>query len=402
MKNLLSLCAYIFIACNSYAAYFQADLILPNSDLKLATHIIIAGKGMEVGDQWLTIAHTQALLFKDKGSVGKIKLIAAIDNQSYKNKIKTWGYTNIKVYEQTFNDDGLLSLISENQSIASLDLIGHNGVGAGLALEDYSNRFFLNSVKKMASLKNKFTSDSYIRLTGCNTGWKLAPALANTLQVPTSGTFSAADIQDVYTQPDAWFYHDVGRYPESAKTTSINTLSFSKPEKCVYGAGCKRLKPVNGAYSGKWGTYDGNIPFQKYFCADLNNTNCAKRMALSMVTQISSVSVSKKPSLDSYARAVADHMCVANKDLNVRKICLNDIYLHVSGKKDLANGYTTMKTTKMVQCDMKSCLYQGKLTNLDINGATYSVELMQAIPQKSAPTTMKIEADYYKLGYSLL
>ncbi len=404
MKQISILAVHLFFFSIAKASFFTADLMSSNTDPQMGTHLIIAGHGMEVSDQWLSIAHTQALVFKDKKRHGPIKVVSGIDiPDTYSLKLKKWGYTNVVTTPEVMTDDSVIRVISKIDRIESIDMIGHNGVGAGLALQNYSNRFFLNSVQKLSVYKNKFTKNSYIRLAGCNTGWKLAPALANALDVPVSGTFSASDIQAVYSNPNEWFYHDLDRMPVGAVEIKTNSLSYSIPVNCSGGGGgCLRLKPVNGVYSGKWGTYDGNIPFQKYFCGKTDSNSCALRAATSILTNISNIGFSDKATLAQYSQAVADHMCSSRKDLSVRSICINDVKNHLSGQKQLAPGYTIMKNIKMVQCSMTSCLYKAIPTNIAIEGVNYSVELMAAIPQSTLPTTFTQELNFYKTGFLLL
>jgi hypothetical protein len=376
----------------AHSAYFQADLISAQSNLSLGTHLIIAGKGLEVGDQWLSIAHTQALVFKDKAKHGRIRIISAIDNaNTYASKLNKWGYQNVITFNQAMTDKKVVDLIIKSEKIASLDFIGHNGVVYGFALEDYSNRFYKNGVDLLKSLKPQFMPDSYIRILGCNTGWVLAPYMANALQVPTSGTFTFADIQDLFT-PMTWYYHDEGRYPKIAKHVSQNLISFSKPTTCINGAGCQRLKTVSIPYSGKHGSYTGTLPFAKYFCSSMNMNDCARRASLSILTNVSTVAIADKPSAEGYQKAVSDHMCSSWQDLSKRVACAKTVSDHLSGSKLALKTYTTI-TDKMLTCSFKICNFK----QVSVDGQT----LMQGVFDTPS-TAFYDELNFYKLGFSLL
>lgn len=392
MKNLI-LTLIVFLSLGKAKAdYFQADLKSTNVDPSMGVHLIIAGKGMEVGDQWLTAAHTQAMIFNDKAKHGPIRLISAIDDKStFATKLARWGYENVQVFNQTMNDARVVKLISLNSKISSLDFIGHNGVFLGFALEDYSNRFYKTSVDLLKATRGNFTADSYIRIMGCNTGWILAPYFAEAMSVPVSGTFTFADIQDLFTD-NIWYYNDEGRHPEKVKVITQNLVSFSKPENCLYAGGCKRLKPVTISYAGKHGSYSGTVPFPKYFCGSLSINDCARRAALSVTTQVSTVGIKNKPTALEYQKVVSDLLCSSWQDLSKRAQCQKSVTDHLSGIKSVSPAFTTI-TDPLLVCNFKTC--ESKVSTID--GKT----VMQGVFNKVS-TTFYDELNFYKLGFSLL
>lgn len=395
MKKLILNLAILLSSSLTYAAYFQADLKSSTTDETMGTHIIIAGKGLEVGDQWLTAAHTQAMIFAARQKHGRIRLISAIDDMStYNKKITTWGYQNISVFQETMTGSKIVKLIVANQKIASIDFVGHNGAFLGFALENYTQRFFLPQVDQLKAYKSQFAADSYIRIMGCNTGWQLAPYMAQTLGVPASGTFTFADIQAMFT-PNTWFFNDVGRYPEGSKKLSLNSISFAQPTTCNYGGGCLRLKIVEIAYQGKHGTYQGTLPFAKYFCGSLDTNSCARRAALSMKTMISESSMAEKPTLDQYSKVVAESMCSSWKDVNRRAVCQNNVIQHLKGTKTLAASYNPIDE-KALSCNFKAC--SQKITC----AADGTSCVMEGLKTATPSTTFTDEVNFYKLGFSLL
>lgn len=381
-----------FSVLKTQASYFKGKLSTQNDNEALGAHLIIAGKGLEIGDQWLTIAHTQALIFKDKAQHGPIILIAAIDKPSYQEKLKDWGYTDIKVYNQTFTGDRLIEQIAQISRISSIDYIGHNGALYGLALEDYNNRFFLTHAEKLAAYKNKFTPDSYIRLMGCNTGWNLAPKMAELLNVPVAGSFTFADIQDLYND-GSWYYHDKGRYPEGAKHDSVNRSSYTTPTSCQHQAGCSRLKVVTIPYQGKHGTYKMTLPFLKFFCGNLDRERCTTRMAKSVSTLISSTSVLQKPNLAQYSEIVADNMCNSWLDFNRRQDCFQKVMDHMSDKKTLPAAFNTIND-KLLSCTTKTCLFKKDCSS----GSC----VMEGTDTGKPSTTFVDELNLYKEGFRYL
>jgi hypothetical protein len=388
---LLTVALTSILSLTARADYFSADLKTSDENPNMGVHLIIAGKGLEVVDQWLIAAQSQALVFKDRKNHGPIKIISAIDLPSYSEYIKAWGYSNVRVFKQTMTDQRVVSLIAENQKIASIDFIGHNGAIKGLALENYDNRFFMDAVQLMAPLKSRFTADSFIRVMGCNTGWNLAPALANALNVPAAGTFTFADIQKLH-ETNVWYYNDKGRFPEGTKFNTVNSVSYSEPITCKKSGGCLRLKPVSIAYQGKHGKYSGTLPFMKFFCGNLSTNDCARRMAKSTQYLIGINNLQNKPSQNLYAETVSDHFCSAWLDSNKRVTCQRQIMDHMNGQKSVLTQFKTV-SENMLTCDFKKCAFK---TNCDSGTC-----VLEADVTKGASTATYDELNMYKLGYTL-
>ncbi len=380
------------LASQAMAAYFQADLPSARAQSSVGTHLLIVGKGLEVGDQWLRAAHTQALLFKDKTKHGPIRIIGAIENSRTLQMMRDLGYQNIQTFNQTFTGPRLNAALQNTARIASMDFIGHNGAVLGFVLEDYSNRFFLNDARAMSSLRSKMTADSYVRLMGCNTGWNLAPEMAKALQVPVAGTFTFADIQKLF-ETNEWFYHDIGRFPSGGKFLSRNDVSYTTTVKCDYHGGCLRLKPVHIAYQGKHGSYGGTVPFLKYFCAGVATADCQRRMALSM-TQFASVTASAgKPTAAQYQDILADFFCPAVKDNAKREACKQAVKNHASGTVPLRRTYTNSSGPTVI-CNLQKCETQQVCSD-------GSCAMVGKGDMKNS-TTFVDELDAYIKGYKLL
>jgi hypothetical protein len=370
-------------ANTTMADYFQADLPSVDSNASLGTHLIITGKGLEVGDQWLRAAHTQALVFKSRTQHGPIRLIGAIENSESISALKNWGYKNIQIFNQIYTGLALVKQIKQVPLVASIDMIGHNGAMLGFALENYENRFFLNEVKALEGMAKKMSPLSFVRVMGCNTGWNLAPALAKALAVPVGGTFTFADIQKVHESND-WFFHDEGRFP-GGQFLSTNTISTLEPISCIRDGGCMRLKPVHIPYQGVHGSYAGTVPFMKTFCGQLKAANCQMRMALSMHYAVSVVSHEKLPD-------VADHFCPGYKDAQKRIECKNKVIDHMLGRRALAKNYST-SSGPTVQCSLYKC---------DIVKDCSSGSCIMRGQNTVNSTTFVHELDAYINGYTLL
>lgn len=337
------------------AAFFTADLPNPNAGTGRGTHLIVVGKGLEVGDQWLRAAHTQAMIFRDRPGLGRIKIISAVENANYATLVKNWGYTNVAVHKRTMTGTEVLNQIfaaARASKIESIDFIGHNGAFYGFALEDYNNRFYLTHAKELARIRDRMAPDAVVRLMGCNTGWYLAPAVANALNVPAAGSFTYADIQELHDSQE-WFYHDAGRFP-TGQWLKSNPVSFSETKTCVAKGGCMRLKVVNSNYQGKHGSYGGTLPFLKYFCGGLGANDCHRRMAKALTHVIGVKPVRGKPSLNDFSDMVADEFCPAWIDAVKRRDCRKKVVEHMLGINPLPATFSTVTGTSMT-CDFQSC-----------------------------------------------
>jgi hypothetical protein len=386
----LTLAFSLVAAAVADAAFFTADLPNPNASASAGQQVIVTGKGLEVGDLWLRAAHTQALIFRDRQGTGQIKIIGAIENAKSIPMMQKWGYTNIKIYNRTMSGNELLKQLATFKKIESLDFIGHNGALFGLALEDYNNRFYLTHAKELGKMRSRFSKNSVIRLFGCNTGWYLAPAIALATNVPTAGSFTYADVQQLHENLE-WFYHDEGRFPEGS-FLKTNPISFSENMTCVANGGCMRLKVVNSNYQGKHGSYGGTLPFLKFFCGGLDQNDCFRRMAKSTSTLISVTSVNGKPTIDQFAEIIADQFCPSWKDDAKRRDCKIKVFNYVMGVGTLPAMYSSVDGTSMT-CDFKSCAIEKKCTD----GSCVVLSTTKGLSK-----TYVQELNAYRAGFELL
>lgn len=385
MKTLL-LALTLCIAPFAHAGFFQAELPSASAQPALGTHVVIVGNGMEVGSLFLRAAHTQALLFRDRPQHGRILLIGALEKTT-PQLLTDWGYRSVSQNASTFTAGQLIKLLSKAGPIASVDFIGHNGAFLGFVLENYENRFFLKDVPAFAALKRQFLANAVIRILGCNTGWKLAPALADAMNVPVAGTFTFADLQQLHELGD-WFYHDEGRFPEG-RFLSRNEKSFFTPIDCKNNGGCMRLKTVSNPYTGKHGNYGGGLPFLKYFCGSLNQTECFRRMALSTSTLVGTRPLDASLPAETYATVLAEQFCPSYKDKTKREDCRQRVVAHLLGRQALPRTYSPFSGTSL-RCDFKKCEFTVEC------GETTCVF---RVPTDKPSTSFVDELNAYMTGY---
>ena len=365
------------VVCNSAnAGYLEADLPSANqADVTVGAnsagaHIVIAGRGLEAGKTWLMAAQTQALVFHERDEARGVKLFTAFDpakKDEYVALLQNWGYENILIHEDEFTANELILCLHEVALISSFDFIGHDGAFLGLALEDEgaNHRFYISDVRRMKG-QVRFSKDAFIRLLGCNTGWFLAPAMAVALGVPARGTLTSADVELVYGSgaKSGWFYDEDGGQPPGSARAKHNLITFENAQRCTSGAGCTRLKAINGSYVGQHGVYAGSLPFAKYFCGNVPQEDCFRRMALSVQYSVSVTPMEKSTqdqvsSIDNFAAALADDFCPPSNVTSSWAVgCRENVVNEITGRVAIDRNYTTLKraNTQLI-CTFSRCAF---------------------------------------------
>jgi hypothetical protein len=390
--------AFVFflISQTALASFVVADLDSGASQPALGTNVVIAGQGLEAGMTWMSAAHTQALVFKDRAPHGFIRLVAAVDDsrrEAYLEILRKWGYQNIRFSDADFISDRLNDVFAEASPIASIDFIGHDGAFLGFALqdEDSDHRYYYKDVDQLAK-RAQFTRDAYIRILGCNTGWFLAPYMAKRLGVAAAGTLTSSDVE-IMTSSETWNY-DGSR----ARRASENDISYSVTERCFSLGGCVRLKAVNTSYVGQHGTYTGAVPFLKFFCGSMNQNECNRRMALSTRTLVGVDNMQgepgnpETPTRARFAATLADQFCPVG---SAHKACVRDVIGFVANDQPLDPQYTTLSAAvPSISCTFQRCQF---IVGTDSKGQKI---LIATGPKRS--TVMVDELTAYRQGYQLL
>lgn len=395
MNLAIGLSTLLLAPATSHSAFLTASLAPKSGAIETKSYVIVAGKGLEVSDQFLKIAHTQALIYQEKNPSAKVYLIAGIDKDNASQLVQSWGYKHTRVYKENFTATKLINLLGTLKVISGLDFYGHNGAFRGLALESYDHRLYTNEVPALrTAIGGKLEKDAVIRLYGCNTGYVLAPLLAKELSVPVLGTYTFADTQRILDN-GLWYYNDTGRYPEGHSFINKNQISFQEPVSCVNGGGCYRLKVVNTNYQGTHGNYGGTVPFLKVHCGNIKASICATTVAKSSVNLIPSEPLpglaSTKPTLEQFATQISDQFCGSWVDLEKRTVCARKVQDHLLGSKSLNPNFTTT-TSPTLQCDFKGCQFRK-------NCSTGTCVFESTGPAKT--TTYVDELNFYKMGFQL-
>lgn len=358
-KNLLSL---FTVAILFTARAFSFVIAVPGKNLTIDSnrpaHIIVVGKGADMGLGFLASAHLivkkyvalypehQVIIFSvnegdDASAPYLTKLNYSIvteenDNLSMKNIVKAIKKYNIP-------------------SLESLDVIAHNFPTFGSVLENKRNRMSPSN-DRLEGVSHLFSETFYIKLHGCNTGFVVAPAQANSLGVLVIGSLTSTSLTRPYSD-GFWYYADPKLSPVEQVWSPSLLLSEDKATSCK-GPMCYRLMPVKSAYNGYWGSLDGGLPYYKAFCPVGKEARCKKAMARSLINLVGNNSqLNKNRSLENITLALQDLMCSSSTVIERKNECLQNVSDVVNKK---SNRFRPIWAGKNIKCDLNDCEAQLK------------------------------------------
>lgn len=217
--------------------------------------------------------------------------------------------------------EGLMKILGELENVASIDFFTHHAASLGPRLEeDWLPQHWFNLIRcknkeecvvgdGVAELGKIFTSDAFVNFHGCNGGIPLAPELSKLWNIPVSGALSATNFATLYS--DGKFYSPYEhQYPDNEKVVRSNQWSFEESLPCLNGS-CRRMKPENTVYNGRWGSFGHGIPFMKFFC-NWNNPDlerCEKAMVTSLMAFPSIAPITPSSNLDQFKANLFDFLC---------------------------------------------------------------------------------------------
>lgn len=302
---------YIFsiisvLAFSPAHAYIKA--VYSGSPTPTTQHILIAGEGKELGTMFLEAALGKAQKIVESDPNAKVVLYSNF-NKDLAKEVEKVQRTELQVEVADTSSFGIDTLSKEvagaSLPISSLHILSHSAVTYGLHL--YKGGRFSSNNPAWAGLVGKFTSDGYIFLSGCNSGFELAPKLAQRLGVPAAGTLTSAEFQFLDQQGQWKYSSPISDLQDPG--VSANTISYRTPKSCRAGA-CIRMQPLYSSYSGYWGDYKyGSFPTFKFFCGTTPESKCEKVMALSLQHQLTDVAVDKTSSFEEFKRAAISYFC---------------------------------------------------------------------------------------------
>ena len=323
-------------------------------------HIFVIGKPGELGDLFIRSAQTKILRYKQIypdhqyiviGSYEVYKNRSILSNR-YKHKVSVANRKRLTVSR-------LVKLLGAHRNVKSLDFFSHSGAGYGIALEK-NTPFKYNHTKEVAAIRKIFSSDGYMVINGCNSGFLQAPNFSKQLNIPVFGSLTSTDFHKLHSD-GSWYNNNKGNYPEGgfAKT---NTLSFETEKNCYKNGGCLRMKPDNHNYSGYWGSYKVGLPYYRPFCASgVSESICEKsivnEISIYPSSQITGPSISKAQ----YTDAVIEYVCPQDRSRERFENCKTHLLAGISEEEIALTSskkkYGPIFRGSIIQCKRSACQF---------------------------------------------
>lgn len=397
MKKLL-LGMLTFAIANPAMAYITARYGNADKNPQTRAHILIVGKGNELGTLLQTTAATKAKKYADLYPNEQVYLITVNETGDEKNieLLRKYGFRDIEEKRSmNFDSSDVLSEMKKFKQIASVDMFSHSVAYYGVVLDGKFNRLDPKRDGYQV-LAGNFTKDAYAFLHGCNSGQMLAPILSHQWGIPVAGSFTATNFARLHENGN-WYFDD-GRKPKTGSFVSVNDKSFQRNELCAEGA-CRRLVPDNFHYDGYWGSFEeGGLGFFKFFCMRNDTADCQKRMALAALSFISTKALTINSSKEDFEEVVFDTLCPISATTNIREECKAGL------RKAAATGKTYDSFSgKSLQCDFKGCMAKFKCERIPLIDLLKEKSCKVINNRPSTKTTTQVE-EYkaYMKGFELL
>ncbi|MBV2167945.1 MAG: hypothetical protein KUL82_04480 [Bdellovibrio sp.] len=331
-------------------AVIKAKLSLTNNPT--AQHILIAGEGGDLGTMFLEAALGKAHRILEAEPDAEVVLYSNI-NSSLEKETQKVLVAGLMIERADKKEFGLHSLVEEIQNglpIASLSFLTHSAVSYGVHM--YKGGRFSSSNPLWEGLKGHFTDKGYIFLSGCNTGFDLAPTLSRRLGVPVAGTLTSAEFQ--YLDEKSQWRYSAPVSPITYPEVSSNRKSFLTPVSCEAGA-CIRMQPLFNSYSGYWGEYkNGSFPAFKFFCGGVSSSRCEKVMAYSVFHQLTDIPLTAQSSYREFRKALQSYMCPRFNSAAAIQKCEAELE-RIEAQGELSTFSPALGTT--LQCDANGCQF---------------------------------------------
>ncbi|MFN7906286.1 MAG: hypothetical protein ACK5P5_13990 [Pseudobdellovibrionaceae bacterium] len=310
------------------STYFIAQFEDQKHNLDKNVRFIVTGQGVKLGTLFQEAAVSKARRIKELYPKDQILFVfyneATGKSQSQAayqmKKLKDWGLKNVEKSGAALTTQALLDLMKNYREIRSLDIYSHANYDY-LVLSEQGH--FYDSYDLLL-LKNKFSADATVQLHGCNTGWNVAPALAKMWKVPVAGSLTSTNFEHLHSNGNFYFNDDLFK-PTGAWATE-NNLSFDQKTRCQNG-GCLRMRPDNRPYEGIHGKLKSGLPFYKYFCGGLLQSECDQRKAMALLEFIDLVPTKDLRLESRQIQSAQNFLCPIHKSKSLREDCRKALIL---------------------------------------------------------------------------
>lgn len=374
----------------------------------LKTHVFVMGYGGGLVDQFFKTAVARARKYQENfpdrqyvfiGPDKIDKTSASYDSyEEYRAVLQRLKLTPERLDEKYLLSNRLLEILENYTQIESLEFMSHSAAHLGVGLDDVPSNSPLAAYKRfnaqsegLAELRDNFTENAFLVLHGCNSGFTQAPAFAKILGIPSAGSLSSTNTQEIYSD-NRWYFNDTGRYPQGLRKSATNDISYLDNLECRSGH-CHRLKPEAYPYAGYWGNLNAGLSHYKFFCGTATADNqCKKTMALFLAGHVG-VAKNAASLIADYKNNIKDFLCPDSNRPEARRDCFNKLE---SSLTDSSVYYSGMTRGKTLNCDFEKCDVEIRCTD-----AQGSCQVLSA-PDNPRPTTMQREYRAYVEGFELL
>lgn len=330
-------------------AYFVASLTGSHVDLVKPTHVLVSGRGQDLGRQPQMSALGVAARIRVADPGAQVVLLSVFEDATNRADLEAKGIEILKVDDtKPFNTSSAMSELLKFKSISSLQFFGHNSPTLGTQTDGPGERFDFRE-GQVRKLRGHFGADGYVFIHGCNAGWIIAPLLSTSLGVPTAGAFTGTHFERLHS--DSNFYVADDTRAPTAAWAKANEGSFLAARACSNG-GCLRMRPDNVAYNGHWGDFSGGaLGFYKFFCATNTQAQCDRVMAKALANFLTTENLDARTSRAAFIEAAKDFICPSSKDRAISNACQDALDQALAGK---LTAFSSLRSPA-VQCDFKSC-----------------------------------------------
>lgn len=395
MKKIISVIGTFLFALPAMA-YITATASSRPVNTSVRTHILIVGKGNELGDSLARAAGAQARKYAELYPNEQVYLLSANETGTESDiaDLQEFGFVNAVEKSSSFGSSDVLDEMMAFTQIASLDVFSHSVAYYGIILDGKLNRLDPKA-DGYQKLYGHFTNDAYAFLHGCNSGEFLAGIFSYQWAIPVAGSFTGTDFQYLYENKG--FYNDDGRKPKDSVKAKLNTLGFKKNVGCYTGA-CSRLFPDNHSYNGFWGSFNGGgLGFYKWLCVNstISQEKCYKTMARAALSYVSVKALNESSSIADFKEVVFDYLCPSDR----REECRQRLETAVTTGKMEYDPYDG----KSLQCDFRGCKAKFSCERVPVLNLLKSGSCtLTNLRESNKTTTMADEYLAYLKGYKLL
>ncbi len=257
------------------------------------THLIVVGHGdknektKKITNLFLPASLSRAFRYRELYPTNQIVVLSTRENQDDLDitHLKRWGLKIQTISDLPLSGESTLRIADQYRQIVSIDFYGHSSVMWGIGLETDVDRMTMR-LDGLARLRDNFRRPgAFVSINGCNSGFYLAPTIAQAWNVPIMGSFTGTDYQQLHAN-GTWYFNNSGQYPvpvepvdasadpaakpvKKSVWAKTNFNSYDTPVDCSGTHGCVRMKPSLGGYYGMWSPptgFSAGLNIYKFFC----------------------------------------------------------------------------------------------------------------------------------------